>query len=219
MPGLILAYHRILPKNPEKNPLVVTTEQFEKQIKYLLRRHPQSFWITFDDGYQDNFLYAFPILKKYNIKATFFVTTGYIGQSKPFYWDYKNYTKFAEQDYCMTWDQLRALNSAGMEIGSHTVHHYELTQLSKEEIMFELAESKRILDKELAQDTKTICYPRGRVPVNIDRIAQSQGYAQGVVTNAKAGSVFQQPRVGIYGHDSFGRFLAKILLRELFFVW
>jgi peptidoglycan/xylan/chitin deacetylase (PgdA/CDA1 family) len=223
MSRLILAYHRILPKNPERNPLVVTTDQFEQQIKYLLHRTHQSFWITFDDGYQDNFLYAFPILKKYNLTATFFVTTGYIGLRKPFYWDYKNYTSFTDQEYCMTWDQLRQLHAAGMEIGSHTVHHYELTQLTESEIIAELAESKKMLDTNLSQNTGSLCYPRGAYHVALNDLARRSGYDRAVITPSIDNiqeTQYTLKRIGIYGHDDLRRFVFKIsplfrLLRRL----
>ncbi|MBI5788002.1 MAG: polysaccharide deacetylase family protein [Candidatus Schekmanbacteria bacterium] len=112
---IIPAYHRIAEHNAEADYLdpeliSATPEQFENQVKYLaknyevitfaqlsevlegkreLKRTPVI--ITLDDGYKDNFDIAWPILKKYGVPATIFITWDYIGQQKLFWWDYIYY--------------------------------------------------------------------------------------------------------------------------------
>lgn len=108
---IILAYHRVMPEIDDfqfDNKLIsATPSQFEWQVKYiksnynlisfehlaLLRRSGQpvperSIIITFDDGFDDNYLYAYPILKKHNAKASFFISTDYIGSEKIFWFDW-----------------------------------------------------------------------------------------------------------------------------------
>lgn len=101
----ILAYHRIarLPTNPQL--LAVTPEHFEEQLSWITSQYnpvslrdlagaviagnvpDKAIAITFDDGYVDNLVWALPLLKKYYVPATVFITTGLIGQDREFWWD------------------------------------------------------------------------------------------------------------------------------------
>lgn len=106
---IILAYHRVCPK-ADTNPIlwdtIVEPELFDKQMLFLSKRFnvvPLDYFldatqsrkrlpkntvvITFDDAYRDNFVYAFPILKKYGFPATLFVATAFIDDKRPFWWD------------------------------------------------------------------------------------------------------------------------------------
>lgn len=107
----ILMYHRVGPwKDVWSSPLLVTASDFEEHIKYLKKEYvilsldelaqhigeqkplpERAVIITFDDGYKDNYTYAYPILKEYGVPATIFVTTGYIGSGDLFWWDKVRY--------------------------------------------------------------------------------------------------------------------------------
>lgn len=97
---LCLLYHRVHPIEDSLYHLTVSPEHFESHIRYISRRYPvlrfEEEWegqeknavvITFDDGYADNYQYALPILEKYQIPATVFVTSGMIGEREEFWWD------------------------------------------------------------------------------------------------------------------------------------
>jgi len=107
----ILAYHRILNIDHEpffdfdEGVISATPHDFEAQVKWLKNNFnittfasllkgemaPNSLIITFDDGYKDNYENAYPVLNKYNVPATIFLTTGYIESSRLFWWDEISY--------------------------------------------------------------------------------------------------------------------------------
>ena len=105
----ILTYHRVLPVQEVSSypfpGMVMARDLFEAQIAYLAKSYvvldlkeairqlregqlpKNAVVITFDDGYRDNYEFAWPILQKYNVSATFFVVTGALDQKAPFWWD------------------------------------------------------------------------------------------------------------------------------------
>jgi len=106
----ILMYHRVAPKNDNWSLEPLDPQSFRKQIEYLCQRYEilpldklvqyirvgksfpeKAIVITFDDGYKDNFHYAYPILMKYHVPATIFLTTGHIDTDKLFWWDKVSY--------------------------------------------------------------------------------------------------------------------------------
>ena len=101
---VILLYHRIADLDQDPWGLAVKPEYFAEQLQVLreigvislrdvestnVRPFSRgcSIAITFDDGYADNYTNALPLLERFEVPATFFVTTGYVGKSMPFWWD------------------------------------------------------------------------------------------------------------------------------------
>jgi len=238
---LILAYHRVLP-NPD-DPLAVSLQQFRDQLTYLQDQGWMSvtlqgiaspeLWssfggrslvaITFDDGYLDNYLFAAPILKELGFHATFFVVTGYVGTSKIFPWMSKSSTSLSKINLPMGWEEVRQLRDEGFEVGSHTVTHSLLTQVTAKEALKELDDSRRTLQEQLEVPIMSICYPAGNYNQQIVRMARQVGYQLGVVTPCWAGvkeTRLTLRRVGVYGSNSFRIFQLKVspifpLVREL----
>jgi len=106
----ILMYHRISPHKDSWSLEPLSPQEFEKQIAYFYRNYEivplerlascirqgntlpdRAVIITLDDGYKDNYLYAYPVLKKYHVPATIFLTTGHIGTGELFWWDKVGY--------------------------------------------------------------------------------------------------------------------------------
>ncbi len=171
-----LMYHNILPQG---DPYTITNDMFIEQMALL---HEQSYsvisindfteWskkpeeqanktvcITFDDGYSNNFKYCLPELKKYNFGATFYITTSLINSR----------LGFSE-------DQIRTLSENGMEIGSHTVNHVFLSNLSDDELNYELVESKKHIETIIQEPVTSLSLPGGRGNRRIVEAAQRAGY-------------------------------------------
>lgn len=99
--------------------------------------------LTFDDGYMDNYTNLFPILKKYNAKATISVICEKL-----------------EEDGCLTYDQVREMSDSGLvSIQSHTMTHTSLKELDKKSIEYELKESKKQIFEITKKEPAVICYP------------------------------------------------------------
>jgi peptidoglycan/xylan/chitin deacetylase (PgdA/CDA1 family) len=103
--------------------------------------------ITFDDGTVGHYAHAFPELVRRGMAATFFVTTTWVG--RPGY---------------VTWEQLREMRAAGMEIGSHTRTHPFLSELDAGELERELAGAREEIDAALGQRTVALALPGGDAP-------------------------------------------------------
>lgn len=114
--------------------------------------------ITFDDGYADNEEIAAPLLARWKLPALFFVTTDFIGSRTQTFWD----KEAGVESRWMTWEQLRALASAGHEIGSHTKSHADLAQCAPETVVSELAESRDAIAQRVSAAPRHFAIPFGR---------------------------------------------------------
>jgi len=183
----ILAYHKVQVQ-PELGVSNITPRQFERQIKYLYDNGFKStsiddyvngrsignknVIITFDDAYTSVFENAFPVLDKYNFKATIFVITKFVGDYNK--WDY-HFKKF-RITHC-NWEQIKTLQDRGWEIGSHTVSHPNLQKISTKKLWFEIRYSKEVLENYLNREITTISYPFGSYNKQTIDIVKLSGYA------------------------------------------
>ena len=118
--------------------------------------------LTFDDGYRDFYTDAYPLIKKYQVKATAYIISGYVG--------YRNY---------MTDIELQTITKEGLvEIGAHTVHHVSLKYAPIEEIQKELRQSKTTLETLIGKPVVSFAYPNG----SYDDIAIKEVSASGFTT-------------------------------------
>jgi peptidoglycan/xylan/chitin deacetylase (PgdA/CDA1 family) len=123
----------------------------------------ESVAVTFDDGWVDNFEFAFPVLKRLSIPATFFVTTahirGGIGNSGK-----------------MGLAQLRELVRSGMNIGGHSRSHPDLRKLPAEEASEEIRGCREDLEQELGVSVRLFAYPGGAFNQQVARLTEEAGY-------------------------------------------
>ncbi|MCL4417310.1 MAG: polysaccharide deacetylase family protein [Actinobacteria bacterium] len=117
--------------------------------------------LTSDDGYQNIYTYAFPILQKYGFKMTVFLVTGLIGNSNAD-------RRLNEFDIgksgipvrpMLIWPEVGAMSRYGIEFMSHTVSHRQIGDLSDDEVMFELAQSKADIESHLKRPVPFIAWP------------------------------------------------------------
>lgn len=174
----ILLYHRVASLTFDPVSLAVTPETFEKHISFLVRHFsiiPLSELsrqlmtgtlkdnvasITFDDGYRDNLINALPILEKYNVPATIFVTTGLLGQRGVSVWD----MQYSETDraYFLSEEEVKTLsNHPLIEIGGHTDSHPNLSTLTPEKQKVEIEKCKTILENITGAKISGFAYPFG----------------------------------------------------------
>lgn len=205
----ILMYHHIQDPPPGadqlETDLTVSAGHFEEQLAHLEKlgcntvtleqihaffteKRPlpaKPVCLTFDDGYLDNYTVAFPALKRHGMVGTFFITTAVVGDG-----------------HHVTWENLRDMHAEGMEIGSHTVHHFELPGLSDWKLREELVDSRTKLNAEVG-GVAFLCYPSGRKSEKVIAEARKAGYSGAVTTEhgtvERMGEGFLMPRLRVHG--------------------
>ena len=133
------------------------------------------FGITFDDGYENNYLNALPILLKYKFTATCYVIANNIGGDN--YWDIQ---KGFKPHKMMSHTQIRNWINSGMTIGSHSLNHIKLADISESEMKKEIFESKLNLEKDFGVKINHFCYPYGSFNSTTEKIIKISGYKSAV---------------------------------------
>ncbi|MDP3730126.1 MAG: polysaccharide deacetylase family protein [Candidatus Omnitrophota bacterium] len=184
----VLMYHSFQVEEDSLIPCV-SPEIFADQMEFLAKNHynvvgpdkviaymtgkekmpAKTVAITADDGYYNFYENAYPILKKYNLPATFFIVTDKIGVSG-----------------YLGWKELREMSDSGLiTIGSHTRSHPWIPSVSVDEkrLWSELAGSKEILEKGLGRPVFFLCYPSGAFNDLAKNTAKEAGYKGAFTTN------------------------------------
>ena len=126
--------------------------------------------LTFDDGYENFYKNAFPELQKRNMKAVSFVIVNSIGNS-----DYMNK------------EELIDLESHGIEIGSHTLSHPDLTKITASKAKNEIENSKQTLENILNKKIISFCYPSGKYNSDVEMMVKEAGYKYATTTTSGVG--------------------------------
>ncbi|HUT35655.1 MAG TPA: polysaccharide deacetylase family protein [Planctomycetota bacterium] len=156
--------------------------------------------VSFDDGHRSQAELALPELRQRGLKAIFFITAGRVGAGD---W--------------VTWDHVRAMRAAGMEVGSHTLTHPSPSTLAPDALRRELAESKRVLESGLGGAVDFVASPTGYDSRHFGRLAREVGYKaalQGVIgRNRRSTGLFALRRLVLkrsYGFELFCRLVDPV---------
>ncbi len=145
----------------------ITQRQLFEALEYGTRLPRRPVVITFDDGYRDVLWNAAPLLHRLRMPATAYVITGRLsGPDSSF----------------LTWGELGQLEADGITIGSHTVHHLELTLLPRVLALDELVDSRWQLEQHLHRRVPWFAYPAGREDPVVVALARRAGYLLAVTT-------------------------------------
>lgn len=123
--------------------------------------------LTFDDGFRNFYTHAFPVLNEYGFCATVFLVTDFCGK----YNDWGGNPSDFPRSELLSWSEIKELNDAGIEFGSHTKTHPDLTKLTPAEAEDEIVASKSAIEDALGHDTVTFAYPFGRFNDSVKDIA------------------------------------------------
>ena len=186
----ILMYHAVHVMDPSEASnanLIIDPDLFEAQIKALSKAGyyfltPEEaykaltenalpakkvVWLTFDDGNEDFYTIAYPILKKYKAKATNNIITGFVKKGNA---------------GNLTVKQMKEMMAHGMSFQSHTVNHPDLSTTDKATQKVELTDSIDFLENKLNTKVNTIAYPSGRYNQTTLDLAKKT-YKLGLTTN------------------------------------
>jgi peptidoglycan/xylan/chitin deacetylase (PgdA/CDA1 family) len=219
----VLAYHKIdFPTSDVKIRGAFTApRKFERQIAYLKRKgftfyttselikfyrangeFPQkAIALTFDDGWKDNYLNAFPILKKYGVKATIFLIPAFIGQTT----DVVTADGEGPREHLSKTDVLE-MSQMGIEFASHSFSHKLFDRVSNEEIEFEVTESKKFIENLLQKECATFAYPAGFFTGFAKEAIRKAGYEAAFTTvygDEKNRDIYALNRVEILRRDGY----------------
>lgn len=165
--------------------------------------------ITFDDGYRDNFQNALPILKEYGFSAAVFVVSGFVGKAG----QWESGIACPEMQL-MGWQELREMQTSGIDIGSHSVTHPHLTRMSAREARQEIERSRKVLEDTLSVPIEYFAYPYGDKNPAVMGLVEDAGYRAAFSCdsgfNAGDKNRYELRRIEITGFDSLINFSIKL---------
>lgn len=229
--ALFLCYHSINARGPEY--LSLPPETFERQLATLRSRGfrpgglsdlrsiqdggrsvgPHAF-LTFDDGYTDNYTHALPLLEAYSFTAWIFVLPPLVEREGAFEWpEVRGYAEsFPDVMRSMSWTMIEEMAQSGLEIGSHGMAHPRLPELGDEELNEELWDSRVAIKARLGR-CDALAYPFGQWDARVEAAAARAGYSFAFTIPDGGQSSFGPltiPRLPVDKRDHSWRFRAKL---------
>lgn len=196
----IVMLHQVTPHEAASG-MNMPPQKFEQLLQYLAKKETRFCFVSeldqyrgqknvvalsFDDGFLDNYQYAYPLIKKYKAKATIYLATQIEGIDK------------------LNTQQIHEMSDSGViEFGAHTQHHVNLLKLDDEEAYQEIQNSKRDVEA-LVGRCPSFAYPFGRFNEKHQQMAKEIGFKNAVSTRKKVEAYtelnqFNIPRVSTHG--------------------
>jgi peptidoglycan/xylan/chitin deacetylase (PgdA/CDA1 family) len=204
----VLVYHTISsPPEPMEADADISPEKFERQLRWLARwrrvvpleetlqlsARRRLVAITFDDGFRDNLTVALPLLEKFRLPVTLFVTAGFLGR-----------------DTYLSKSELREISEHPLvTIGAHGLWHRHFNRLTPDEARFELVESRRLLSGVTGKKVDLLAWPYGECNAELERLSAECGYRASWSVWKGTNSVHSRWRVPLGRRDNLGRFVVK----------
>lgn len=234
-----LMYHHV---NPHQGDLVtLTPQEFETQLRYLKEKQYRSLFLddlvrflkgedsfpersvvlTFDDGYLDNWVYAFPLLLRYRIKATLFCVTSWVGEGAarpragaaaprdlpeilPHRQAKKRFGEKGRGGEAANWSELGEMLASGLiDVQSHTHRHRSLADagMTRREIEEDLLQSRALIQEHLHRDSRFLSWPWGEFTPEAQQAAGAAGFEAVLTTrrgaNRPGADLFAIPRISV----------------------
>jgi peptidoglycan/xylan/chitin deacetylase (PgdA/CDA1 family) len=220
---LVLMYHSVEPYETDPYLVTVHPRRFDRQLRWLQKRRlrgvsmaelltsrePGTVGLTFDDGYTDFATIVLPALQRYGFTATVFVIADALGGYN--HWDVPGPRK-----PLMTAADVRLVADAGMEVGSHSLHHVRLTKVSDLELREEVVVSRARLAEIIGQPVTGFCYPYGAVGAREVQAVRDAGYDYACsVSRSPLDGRHAMPRAFIGDRDGAARLFAKVTRHKL----
>ncbi len=235
---VILTYHSI---SSGDSPLKISPKLFAEQMEWLrdnarvvslseivaalASRRPlpeRAVVLTFDDGFQDFYISAAPLLHRWGLPATVFLATGYCGRTNA----WPGQPDWVDQEPLLDWQQVAELARQGFSFGAHSISHPVLTRLPVVEAQREIIQCKVQIEERVGQPVEFFCYPYGRWNPAV-RSMVNQNYKGACATVARVinpgSDLFALPRADshylrprrLFRMLFTGRFLAYLATRRL----
>ncbi|MGG2199179.1 polysaccharide deacetylase family protein [Paenibacillus validus] len=211
----VLNYHSI--GHDPGNSLVLAPDKFAAQMSYLAEHGftplsltefililekkkpapPKPVLLTFDDGYEDNFEHAMPVLQKHQFPATLFMSPGVAGQ-----------------DGYLNWEQVKQMHESGWDIQPHGMTHPHLPKLSPEKQKEEITEARRLIEEKLGTKADVFCYPYGEFNKTTLSVLEEAGFRyaftirQGWTTSAQP--PLELKRIYVNGKERLSEWVRRL---------
>lgn len=229
--AIFLCYHSVAPQGPRY--LTVSEGLFERQLAELRRRglrfgdlaalaraaegrlREPTVFLTFDDGFRDNYETVLPLLRRYALPAFIFVLPPLVDDGAQLEWpemaeDLRRHDRSMRS---VTWTMLEEMRDAGFEVGSHGLTHAHLPELDGEALREELWESRRRITERLGR-CEALAYPFGEWSEEVAQAAADCGYRFAFTlpktTGQGAATPLSIPRINVDYRDSGMRLAAKL---------